>query len=197
MSLWEKTTHSGSWKSIFGSCKHAQMRNITEVKPYCVAKMNGSENGIAFIKPTAVLHPTLGPPRHEVRSGPGKWWEDWTHCLRRQAERAGFVHRGEQKAPEKPSCGLSILKGGFYKRLRYFNRACIDRTKGNDSFELKGGRLRLSIKKKFVMMRVAKHWKRLPREVVDVPPLETFKACQKELWASSFSGRCPWPRQEG
>lgn len=122
-----------------------------------------------------------GPPDMKLDQVQENDQRTGTHCLRRQAERPGFVHHGEQKAPEKPSCGLSILKGGFYKRLRYFNRACIDRTKGNDSFELKRGRLRLSIKKKFVMMRVEKHWKRLPREVVDVPTLETFKACQMGL----------------
>ncbi|KAK4807241.1 hypothetical protein QYF61_024361 [Mycteria americana] len=29
--------------------------------------------------------------------------------------------------------------------------------------------------KKFFMMRVVKHWNRLPREVLDAPPLQTFK----------------------
>ncbi|KFM13961.1 hypothetical protein AS27_01186, partial [Aptenodytes forsteri] len=30
-------------------------------------------------------------------------------------------------------------------------------------------------RKKFFTLRVVKHWHRLPRDVVDVPSLETFK----------------------
>ncbi|KFV05424.1 hypothetical protein N340_03231, partial [Tauraco erythrolophus] len=42
--------------------------------------------------------------------------------------------------------------------------------------KLKEGRFRLEIKKKVFTMRVMKHWNRLPREVVDAPSLEVFKA---------------------
>ena len=56
---------------------------------------------------------------------------------------------------------------------KLLSRACRDRTR---HFKLKEGRIRLDLRKKFIMMRVMKHWPRLPRRVVDAPSLETFKA---------------------
>jgi len=46
----------------------------------------------------------------------------------------------------------------------------------DNGFKLKEGRFRLHIKKKFFTMRLVKHWNRLPRETVDAPSLEPFKA---------------------
>ncbi|KAK4830516.1 hypothetical protein QYF61_011458 [Mycteria americana] len=71
--------------------------------------------------------------------------------------------------------GFQYLKGAYRKDGdRLFSKVCCDRTRSN-AFKLREGRFRLDLRKKFLIMRVVKHWNRLSREVVEAPSLETFK----------------------
>ncbi|KAK4810720.1 hypothetical protein QYF61_007694 [Mycteria americana] len=64
---------------------------------------------------------------------------------------------------------FQYLKGAYRKDEEgLFIREWSDRTRGN-GFKLNESRFRLDI-------RVVRHWNRLPREVVDAPSLEVFKA---------------------
>ncbi|KFQ34942.1 hypothetical protein N332_02690, partial [Mesitornis unicolor] len=45
-----------------------------------------------------------------------------------------------------------------------------------NGFKLEEGRFRLDIRKKFFTVKVVRHWHRLPKEAVDAPSLEAFKA---------------------
>ena len=55
-----------------------------------------------------------------------------------------------------------------------FVRAGSNRARGN-GFTLEEGRFRLDIREKLFTVRIMRHCKMLPREVVDAPSLETFK----------------------
>jgi len=71
---------------------------------------------------------------------------------------------------------FQYLNGAYRKAgENIFSLACCNRTRSN-GFKLREGRFRLNIRKKFFMIRVVKHWNRLPREAVEAPSLETFKA---------------------
>ncbi|PKU41818.1 hypothetical protein llap_7870 [Limosa lapponica baueri] len=71
---------------------------------------------------------------------------------------------------------FQYLKGVYKKTGEgLFTRACSDRMKGI-GFKLEEGRYILGIRKKFFTMGVARHNKMLPREAVNAPSLEVFKA---------------------
>ena len=54
-------------------------------------------------------------------------------------------------------------------------RACSDRMR-RSGFKVEEGRFRLDIRKKLFTVRMVRHWNRCPREVVNYPSLEAFKA---------------------
>ena len=70
---------------------------------------------------------------------------------------------------------FQYLKGAYKHEVeRLFTRVDSDRTRGN-GFKLGQGRFGLDIRK-FFTQRVVTHWNRLPKEAVDAPSLEAFKA---------------------
>ena len=74
------------------------------------------------------------------------------------------------------TAAFQYLKGAYKQEgSQLFERVDNSRTRGN-GFKLKEGRFRLDVRGKFFTMRVVRCWNRLPREVVDAPSLEVFKA---------------------
>ena len=71
---------------------------------------------------------------------------------------------------------FQYLKGAYKQEgSKLFERVDNSRRRGN-GFKLKEGIFRLDVRGKFFTRRVVRCWNRLPREVVDAPSLEVFKA---------------------
>ena len=64
---------------------------------------------------------------------------------------------------------FQCLERGCKKGTDTLRRICCDRTREN-GFELKEGRFRLDIRKKFFMIMAVRRWHRLPGEVAVLHP---------------------------
>jgi len=92
-----------------------------------------------------------------------------------QAEQAGLVQPGEEKALRRSHCSLPVLKGTYHQEKdQLFTQVDSDRISGN-GFKLNEGRFSLDVMKKFFTHQVVRYWHRLPRGAVDAPSLEAFK----------------------
>ena len=78
---------------------------------------------------------------------------------------------------DRPSeVAFLYLKGAYKQKGEWlFTRVNTGRTRGN-GLKLRQGRFRLDMSRNFFTQRVMTRWNRLPKEAVDAPSLEAFKA---------------------
>jgi len=134
--------------------------------------------------PNGVLHPALEPSAQDRHGPVGVGLEEATKmirglehlCYEDRLRELGLSSLEKRRLWGDLIAAFQYLKGAYRKDGdRIFSRACCDRTRGNH-FKWKESRFRLEIRNKCLAVRVVKPWHRLPREVVNAPPLETLKA---------------------
>ena len=97
-------------------------------------------------------------------------------CCEERLRKLGLFSLEKRRLQGDLIAAFQYLKWAYRKDgENVFSKSCCDRARSN-GFKPRKGRVRLDRRKKFFTMRVVKHWRRLPREVVEAPSLEIFKA---------------------
>ena len=96
----------------------------------------------------------------------------------------GLLSLEKRRLQEDTIAAFQYLRGAYKKEGdQLFTLFDSDRTRGN-GFKLLERRFWTDFRKKFFSQREVMRWHRLPKEVVDAPSLETFKARLDGHWAA-------------
>ena len=135
-------------------------------------------------------------------------------CSEQKAKKLNYSHREHLSCEERlRELGLismekrnlqgdlivafQYLKGAYkQEEVQLFTKVDSDRTRGI-SFKLRQGRFGLDIRRKFFIQRVVTHWNSLPKEAVDAPSLEAFKARLDVALGSLVQGLVAMPMAGG
>jgi len=163
-------------KSVLGCIKKSVARTLREVILPLYTTL---------VRPHLESDVQLWSPQHKKDMDLLEWAQRRATKMIRGLEHLYYEDRMRQLglfSLEKRRLQGDLLAAFQYLRRAYrkdeentFSRACCNKTRSN-GFKLKEGRFRIDIRKKFFTIMVLKGWNRLPREAVEAPCLETFKA---------------------
>ncbi|KAK4830897.1 hypothetical protein QYF61_013826 [Mycteria americana] len=151
-------------------------------EPICISGVTGGSQQLTVLEAEVSLTGNEWQ-KHPIVTGPEAPCILGIDCLRRGhfKDPKGFgplTTRDTEVLERVQRRATKLVKG--LEQKSYEEQVTSDRTRGN-GLKLCQGRFRLDIRKFYFTERVIKHWKRLPREVVESPSLEVFKGRLDEV----------------